>query len=157
MKTGRPKGFAIFIRIMVNRQREQHLKPGSEREIAMKNFLFIALLFASTAAFAAEGSVATPPSTPLGQSAGNGERPKMNFDERKAKILARIHEKEACVNAATTPEALKACMPHRGEHRGQWGKGEGKGGGFGGGRLNNKGDGNNSDGAGNSENAPGQQ
>lgn len=122
----------------------------------MRNLLFIALLFASTAAFAAEGSVATPPSTPPGQSAGNGERPKMNFDERKAKILAKIHEREACVNAATSPEALKACRPHNdGEHRGQWGNGEGKGGGFGGGRFNNKG--NNSDGAGNSENAPGQQ
>ena len=121
----------------------------------MRNLLFIALLFASTAAFA-DNSVATPPSTPPGQSAGNGEGPKMNFDERKAKILAKLHEKEACVTAATTPEALKACMPRMGEHRGQWGNnGEGKGGGFGGGRLNDKG--NNSDGAGNSENAPGHQ
>jgi hypothetical protein len=122
----------------------------------MKNLLFIALLFASTAAFAADNSVAAP-QTPPGQSAENGERPKMNFDERKAKILAKIHEKEACVSAATTPEALKACRPHNGEHRGQWGKGEGKGGGFGGGRLNNNDSGNNSNGAGNSENAPGQQ
>lgn len=81
----------------------------------------------------------------------------MNFDEKKSKILERIHQREACVNAATTPEALKACMPNRGEHRGEWKKGEGKGGGFGGGRFNNKDNGNNSDGAGKSEDAPGQQ
>lgn len=110
----------------------------------MKNLLFIALLFASTAAFAADSSVATPPATPPGKSAGdNSERPKMSFEEKKAKVLERLNKREACVNAATTPEALKACMPHRGKHRG-----EGRGEGFGGGRLNDNGK---------SEDAPGQQ
>jgi Spy/CpxP family protein refolding chaperone len=109
----------------------------------MKNLLFIALLFASTAAFANNTSPASP-STPPGQSGGPGDGER--FDQIKAKILAHLQEKQACVQAATTREALHACMPHMGEHRG-----EGKGGGFGGGRLNNNGN------NGQSENAPGQQ
>ncbi|TAL34523.1 MAG: hypothetical protein EPN97_08375 [Alphaproteobacteria bacterium] len=130
----------------------------------MKNLLFIALLFASTAAFA-DNSVATPSVSPPGQSAGSAPPQKAErFEEMKAKALERIQqhlaklqEKQACVQAATTPEALKICLPKMGEHRGKWGNGEGKGGGFGGGRFNKNNDGNNSDGAGNSENAPGQQ
>jgi hypothetical protein len=133
----------------------------------MKNLLIVAMLLASTAAFAADGSVAatsTPPAQ--GAGAGNGQGPGANreerFEEAKARILARLHEKEACVQAATNKETLKACMPHMGERGGQGGDAKGNngvGGGFGGGRWGNRGGGNNGTGAapGNSGTAPGQQ
>ena len=113
----------------------------------MKKLLIIAMLLASTAAYA-DNSVAqpggTPPAAGSGQSGGpeKGER----FDQMKARVLERIQkhlaevqQKQSCVQAATTPEALKACLPHMGERREGGEGGEGRGGGFGGGRFNHGG------------------
>lgn len=95
----------------------------------MKNMLVLALLLASTAAYA-DNSVAAPSTPPAqggaaGGAPGQGER----FEEVKAKILARIQQHQACVQAATNIEGLKACRPKEGEG------GRGGGGGFGGGRF----------------------
>ena len=64
---------------------------------------------------------------PAAAGEGAKARPEMSaekFAERKAEILkrmderaAKIQERKACVTAATTPEALKACRPER--HDGQ--------------------------------------
>lgn len=107
----------------------------------MKNMLVLALLLASTAAYA-DNSVATP-ATPPGQSAGApGQEKGERLEQVKQRILAKLQEKQACVQAAQTREALRACMPHRGEGRGEGGGRFGHGGGFGGGNGNGNGGGN---------------
>jgi hypothetical protein len=100
----------------------------------MKNLFIIAMLLASTVAYA-DNSVATP-ATPPGQAAGGagGQGQGERFEERKAKVLAKIQERQACVQAATNHEAMKACFPHEGEGGEGRGGGQGRGGGFGGGR-----------------------
>ncbi len=126
----------------------------------MKNMFILALLMASTAAYAqtAPGSVATPPGQAGAQNAGGqGQgQPGERFEDHKAKILAHIQERmtklqgiQSCVQAATTREALHACMPERAEggqggQGGGWKRGNnGNGGGFGGGRFQNNGNGGN--------------
>jgi hypothetical protein len=91
----------------------------------MKKLLFIALLCMSTAAMAEDASAPATPATPAAASGGNADKPKMTFEEHKAKVLDRIgkgiakmQEKQSCVQAATTPEALKTCLPRMGE--GKW-------------------------------------
>jgi hypothetical protein len=58
---------------------------------------------------------------PGGGQAGDGQQ----FQQRKAEILkhisdrlAEIQQRQSCVEAANNHEALRACMPHRGEGRG---------------------------------------
>lgn len=82
---------------------------------------------AQTAAPAAPSSAA-PTATATATAPAKGEK----FDARKAKVLQRlekraaeVQQKQACVQAATTKEALQACFPNRGK------KGGHKGGGFG--------------------------
>ena len=103
----------------------------------MKNMFVLALLLASTAAFA-DNSVATP-STPPGQSASApGQEKGERLDQAKQRILAKLQEKQSCVQAAQTREALRACMPRRGEGHGNGGGRFGHGGGgFGGGNDGN--------------------
>lgn len=36
-----------------------------------------------------------------------------NFQQRKAELIKRISDRLACVQAASTPEAMRACMPGR--------------------------------------------
>jgi hypothetical protein len=107
----------------------------------MKKLLFIALLCCSTAAMAADGNtpaaapatdakVATAPAT-----AGDSDKKVMKeekFEDRKAKVLEHIskhiaeaQKRQACVEAATNHDALKACMPERKGHGGWHGKNEG--------------------------------
>jgi hypothetical protein len=59
-----------------------------------------------------------------------GQSPDTAFEQRKAEFLgsidqrlARLQEARACVSAATTPEALRACL---GKHGGQTGQGRQK-------------------------------
>jgi hypothetical protein len=66
-------------------------------------------------------SIAWCQGAPGGGQAGDGQQ----FQERKAEILKRIsdrlaeiQQRQSCVQAANNPEALRACMPHRGEGRG---------------------------------------
>jgi hypothetical protein len=95
----------------------------------MKKLLFVAFLLTSTAALA---QTAPPAAAPSGQ-----QQHEEKFEEHKAKILERIshhlqevQQRQACVQAATTHEALKACMPERRGERGEHGgRGEGLGGG----------------------------
>ena len=79
----------------------------------------------STAAIAEEHKA--PPPAPGQEKNMSAE----NFQERKAKMLkhmsermAEMQKKQACVQAANDPEALRGCFPNRG---GKWGKGEGHG------------------------------
>jgi len=62
--------------------------------------------------------------------AANGGQPGQGsgapFEQRKAEILsridqrlARLQEARACVSAATSPEALRACLPRHGRATGQ--------------------------------------
>jgi len=55
---------------------------------------------------------------PMEKGEKRQEHREMKFDERKAKILehmsariAEMQKRQSCVQAAATPEALKACMP----------------------------------------------
>jgi len=89
----------------------------------VKKFLFIALLFASTAAMAEGASAGDHP----GKKGEMAAKPEMSFEEHKAKVLQRItthiakaQERQACVQAASDREALRACMPEG------WGQGKGK-------------------------------
>ena len=72
----------------------------------MNRLLFIALVFASTAAMAQN------------TSGGQGGQ---QFEQRKAAIVQRIGDRiakmqalQACAQAAADPQSLKACMPNRG-------------------------------------------
>ncbi len=88
----------------------------------MKKLLFAALLFVSPVAMA--------DSTPAGHEKDGG-KPEMSFEQRKAKVLERMSARQAemqkkmqdrlgCVQASTTPDALKACFPNRKErHEGK--------------------------------------
>lgn len=71
---------------------------------------------------------------------GGGQKPAMQggqqgdsetFQDRKTRILARLNERStevqkriACVQAAADREALRACMPERGDGRGEGGGGQ---------------------------------
>lgn len=100
----------------------------------MKKILFalavLSLLALPAPAQAEEGA---SPAASSGDSVGKkprGERPKKTFEERKAAAVARAQKRLACVQAAQTPEALRACSPrHRGGHGGK--KGGKRGGGEG--------------------------
>ena len=82
----------------------------------MKKLLFVAFLLTSGAAMAQTAPApSTTPATGV-PSAQHEEK----FEERKARILdhiskhlAEIQKRQACVQAATTPKALKACLPER--------------------------------------------
>lgn len=81
----------------------------------MRTMLFIALLFASTAAVA---QAPAPAEGPEGKP-----RQEMSFEDKKAHILKKMTERRACVEAAKDKEALQACMPKRhawkGKHKGE--------------------------------------
>ena len=69
-------------------------------------------------------SIAANGSDEAGQASGAA------FEQRKAAVLdridqrvARLQEARACVSAATTPEALRACMP---KPAGPMGQGQGR-------------------------------
>ncbi len=66
------------------------------------------------------GGGGTPPSS--AGAGGGGQEREQRFQERKTEILQRMNEhlaeiqkRIACVQAATNHEALRACMPERGE------------------------------------------
>lgn len=79
-----------------------------------------------------------------GQGQGNDQQRQEKFNEMKTKILQKIQDREtkiaqmkSCVQSATTPDALRACMPKRegrggeGGREGGWKHGDGdNGGGF---------------------------
>lgn len=99
----------------------------------MKKLLFIALLFVSAPAMAEGNSSAAQPAN-KGEKAA---KQKMSFEEHKAKALQRIsthiakaQERQACVQAASNPESLKACFPNMGKRAegksGKWHKEGGK-------------------------------
>jgi hypothetical protein len=75
------------------------------------------LSIAAPAAHAEDAPAADAPAAAAMAPADNGKAGKSeeNFAERKAKVLERIGKREACVEAATTPEAMKACFPNRGK------------------------------------------
>jgi hypothetical protein len=93
----------------------------------MKKLLVIALLMASTAAYAAD---ATPAATAA--AAPHGKH--YTFDEKKAWHLKRVSEHiaelqkaQSCYEAAKDEAGLKACnaaRPHHGRHHGR-GKAQG--------------------------------
>jgi hypothetical protein len=81
---------------------------------------FVALLLiAPTASFAqtppAPGAAPAPTSTPpVAPAKGSGQ----SFQDRKAEIIQHIsahitelQQRQACIQAASTKDALKACMP----------------------------------------------
>jgi hypothetical protein len=84
----------------------------------IKYFLMTAAIVVATSSVA----VAMPEGKPM--TGGNGKE--MTFEERKAKTLEHMskrmdamQKKQACVQAASTQEAMKACFPNmgkRGEH-----------------------------------------
>jgi len=86
----------------------------------MKRLLFTALLLTSTAALAMEGTApAMPPMAQGGGSGGQNHHMDMekNFEQHKAKMLkfgehriAAIQKRQACIQAATVPKALKDCF-----------------------------------------------
>lgn len=99
----------------------------------MKKIIFalavLSLLALPAPAQAEEGSA---PAASSGDAAGKRarpERPKKTFEERKAAAVAKAQKRLACVQAAQTPEALRACYPKRGHSgkkmRGKRGGGEG--------------------------------
>jgi hypothetical protein len=97
-----------------------------------KNILTVAALAVLISASAALAEDTAPPVTGTGAppaAAGNAEQKGEKFDERKAKILSRMSEhqaefqkRQACVQAATDKDSLKACFPNRG-HGGKGCKG----------------------------------
>lgn len=97
----------------------------------------LALMAVTATAAIAEDAAPTAPAAEKAEKAAakKAEHQKMreeNFGERKTKILghlseraADIQKKQACVQAAATPDALKGCFPKRAErHHGRRG-GEG--------------------------------
>lgn len=82
----------------------------------MKKFVIIALLMASTAAYAADA----PASTAAAPAAATKAAPK-TFDEAKSLRLKHIGDKiaelqkaQTCVTAATSETAMKACNTFHG-------------------------------------------
>lgn len=98
----------------------------------MKKLLLTALMslsvFAgSAAAMAQTATPATPPSAAAGGHAGANSG--QNFATRKNEILQHIsqhmtelQQRQSCVQAASTPDALKACRPPKQEGKGKCGK-----------------------------------
>ena len=91
-----------------------------------KQLLMTAALIAtmSTAAMAQGTAPAAKMAPSAATTADQDHKAKkeQKFEERKTKILQRLGEradkiqkKQACVQAATTPDALKACFPKMGE------------------------------------------
>lgn len=93
-----------------------------------KYILLTAMAFTLTAPVAAYSQTApapngTPPQSQGGQHSGDSQ----HFQERKAEILQRMNEHLAevqkrigCIQAANDHEALRSCMPERGERHGDW-------------------------------------
>ncbi len=69
-----------------------------------------------TRAFAASVMVIMCSATGVAQNADPGAP--QDFATVKARMTARLQEELACVQAATTLEALRACRPQRPEGRG---------------------------------------
>lgn len=94
----------------------------------------LAVLMSSSLAFAEEAAAPAANADKPAATApapGGAEKKAENFADRKTKILEHMTKREeefkkrqACVQAATSGEALKACFPNRGH----WGKKGGKGG-----------------------------
>jgi hypothetical protein len=114
----------------------------------MKKFLMMATVFAFTVVMSQSiGLTPAYADDQGGQSAAHhhfsdgkdGKPSPEKFKEIKANILKKMEERrqklnkaEACVKAASDPDALRACMPKRDGKRGEWKHGDnnGKGGGF---------------------------
>lgn len=89
--------------------------------------LFIAIVavsFLSLPAIArAEDSAAGAAAAPAASAAAEKQpRKKMSFEEKKAKIATKLQKHLSCVQAAQTPEALRACGGGKRHHRGGKGK-----------------------------------
>jgi|ERR1035437_5856441 hypothetical protein len=74
-----------------------------------------------------------------GGNGGQGGQPGQAFDARKAEVvqhigdrIAELQKAQACAQAATDPQSLRACLPNRGERGGQRGGHGGDQGGGGG-------------------------
>jgi len=86
----------------------------------MKRVLIATTLLASSLAFGQTNQ----PASPNGQGPHNGpqgQQWEQRFDEVKArhlehiaKRIAMLQQAQACVQAATNPEALRACRPQHG-------------------------------------------
>ena len=61
-----------------------------------------------------------------GQQGPSQQERQQRFEARKADILSHMQKNMACVQAATDPESMRACMPNRG---GRMGGGGDQGGG----------------------------
>lgn len=89
-----------------------------------------------TPAFADDQAAAAPAANGPDGSAADAQKGE-RFDKMKSKIQQKLQEREdklntikSCVDGATTPDALRACLPKRegrGGHGG-WKRGEGGGG-----------------------------
>ena len=79
----------------------------------MKRMLIIAMLLASTAAFAQQ------PAEPAPQ--GGEPRQEKSFEERKAQMLNRLEEKQKCLQSAADAEALGKCHGGKREGKGKGG------------------------------------
>lgn len=99
-----------------------------------KIFFALAVLSLLALPAPAQAQEGAKPAASSGDGAGKRarpERPQKSFEERKAAAVARAQKRLNCVQAAQTPEALRACSPrHRGGHgggkmRGKRGGGEG--------------------------------
>jgi len=89
----------------------------------MKRTLFAviaaSLLFAMPSVAANGGQVGQGSGAPF-------EQRKAEFLSRIDQRLARLQEARACVSGATTPEALRACLPRHGGATGNGGQGHQK-------------------------------
>jgi Flp pilus assembly protein CpaB len=96
----------------------------------MKHILSAAVVIAGLSGAVAMAESSAPATAPAAATTPDKEQKREeNFAEHKAKALERlekraaaVQEKKTCVQAATTPDALKACFPNRGK----WQHGEGK-------------------------------
>lgn len=92
----------------------------------------------SATAVMAQSTSAPASATPAAATAtadNHKGRHGMKFEDLKAKILKRLEERaaklqqqQACVQAASDRDALKACSPKRGKGKGGWHKRGSKGG-----------------------------
>ncbi len=91
----------------------------------MKKLLFAAILFVSTPAMAMDPATPVAPATPTATSPDQGnfylskdsDRPEINFEERKARMLknmdnriADMQKRQTCVKAAKDPEVMRTCF-----------------------------------------------
>ncbi|MCK4945751.1 MAG: hypothetical protein KAS59_05770 [Alphaproteobacteria bacterium] len=91
----------------------------------MKKLLFAAILFVSTPAMAIDPATPVTPATPTATSPdqgnfyrlGDSDRPEINFEESKARMLknmdnriADMQKRQTCIKAAENPEVMRTCF-----------------------------------------------